>query len=174
MRITYGIDIEKETTPYMAIAAETMATFAAVFVPGKYLVETFPILRFLPSWLPGARFKREGKEWTQIVRRLRDTPWNATVAAMVRSAHPSFVVAAHTEQRDGTAPPSIITSMLERTSGLEGQALAEETTIAKDTASAAYAGTAGVVLTMCVYRPVCIWQVVQTRYDYVQSSCARS
>lgn len=99
MRITYGIDIEKEATPYMAIAAETMATFAAVFVPGKYLVETFPILRFIPSWFPGARFKREGEEWTRIVRRLRDTPWNATAAAMVRSICAFVVTATHTKDR---------------------------------------------------------------------------
>lgn len=88
LSIAYGIDIEKEKTPYMAIAAETMATFAATFVPGKYLVETFPSLRFLPSWLPGARFKREGKAWKPIVERLRNTPWDATVAAMVCQKYP--------------------------------------------------------------------------------------
>ncbi|KAL1939472.1 hypothetical protein VTO73DRAFT_10028 [Trametes versicolor] len=135
MRITYGIDIEKETTPYMAIAAEAMATFAAVFVPGKYLVETFPVLRFLPSWLPGARFKREGKEWTRIVRRLRDTPWNATAAAMVRSIC------------------------------LEGQALAEETTIARDTASSAYAGGADTLFstTMSFFLAMASYPEVQKR-----------
>ncbi|KAI0643943.1 cytochrome P450 [Trametes meyenii] len=127
MRITYGIDIEKErTTPYMAVAAETMETFAATFMPGKYLVETFPVLRFLPSWMPGAAFKRDAKLWRPIVQRLRDTPWNATMAAM----------------KDGTAPPSIVAAMVERAVGLEGKELEEEIAIAKDTASAAYAGGA--------------------------------
>ncbi|KAH9853240.1 cytochrome P450 [Lenzites betulinus] len=128
LSIAYGIDIEREKTPYMAIAAETMATFAATFVPGKYLVETFPSLRFLPSWLPGARFKREGKAWKPIVERLRNTPWDATVAAM----------------KDGVAPQSIVTTMLERTSGhkLDGESLAEEVQMAKDTAAATYAGGA--------------------------------
>lgn len=85
MRISYGIDVDKEKVPYLTIAEDAMQTFSDAFVPGKYLVETFPLLRFLPSWFPGAKFKREGTAWTPIVSRLRDTPWDATVAAMVRS-----------------------------------------------------------------------------------------
>ncbi len=83
MRISYGIDVDKEKVPYLTIAEDAMQTFSDAFVPGRYLVETFPLLRFLPSWFPGAKFKREGTAWTPIVNRLRDTPWNATVAALV-------------------------------------------------------------------------------------------
>ena len=31
-------------------------------VPGAYLVETLPALRYLPSWFPGAGFQREAAE----------------------------------------------------------------------------------------------------------------
>ncbi|KAI0820677.1 cytochrome P450 [Trametes gibbosa] len=149
MRITYGIDIEKATIPYMAIAAQTMATFAATFVPGKYLVETFPILRFLPYWMPGARFKREADAWRPIVQRLRNTPWKATIADM----------------KNGVAQPSIVTTLLERTCGLDGESLADEIKISKDTAASAYAGSADTLFstTMSFFLAMASYPDVQQR-----------
>ena len=68
-----------------------MTTFAATFVPGKYLVEIFPVLRFLPSWFPGARFRREGAAWKKNVQRLRNTPWDAAITAMVVVSVASYI-----------------------------------------------------------------------------------
>ncbi|KAI0643941.1 CyP450 monooxygenase [Trametes meyenii] len=125
IRVAYGIDIDAESTPYLSIASETMATFAATFVPGKYLVETFPILRFLPPWFPGAQFRRDSEKWRPVVQRLRDVPWNATTKAA----------------REGVARPSIATTMVERLAGFkEDEALAEESLLAQDTAATGYAG----------------------------------
>ena len=83
IRIGYGIDMDKSEVDYLGIAEEAMEKFSIIFVPGKYLVETFPILRFLPSWFPGARFKRQAAEWFPLVRKMRDVPWDAAVTAMV-------------------------------------------------------------------------------------------
>ncbi|KAI0357864.1 CyP450 monooxygenase [Trametes cingulata] len=136
VRIAYGIDIDKEDIPYLEIATETMATFGKIFVPGKWLVETFPILRFLPSWLPGAHFKRQAQAWYPVVQRLRDVPYNAVLKFM----------------REGTAPPSILNALLERTSALEGDAsaLAEELQIAKDIPATAYGGGSDTIYTTTV------------------------
>ncbi|KAI0634016.1 cytochrome P450 [Trametes polyzona] len=135
LRIAYGIDIEKENIPYMTIAEEALTTFAATFVPGKYLVETFPVLRLLPSWFPGARFKREGAAWKKKVQRLRDTPWDAAIAAM----------------REGTAPASMATIMMERTPSLQGEDLIEEREIAKSTVGALYSTTMTFILAMASF-----------------------
>ncbi|KAI0772734.1 cytochrome P450 [Trametes elegans] len=124
IRLAYGIDIDDERTPYLAIATAAMATFGETFVPGKYLVETFPILRFLPAWFPGARFKRKAAAWKVLVDRLRNTPWDASMSRF----------------SDGIAAPSFARSMMERTTGLDGKSLQEEIALAKDTAAAAYAG----------------------------------
>ncbi|EIW53604.1 CyP450 monooxygenase [Trametes versicolor FP-101664 SS1] len=130
MRISYGIDVDKEKVPYLTIAEDAMQTFSDAFVPGKYLVETFPLLRFLPSWFPGTKFKREGTAWTSVVNRLRDTPWDATVAAM----------------REGTALPSIVTAWTERASEMEDYAPADEDEVTKNTAATAYAGGSDTML----------------------------
>ncbi|KAH9885226.1 cytochrome P450 [Cubamyces lactineus] len=124
LRVTYGVDIDKESTPYLTIATEAMATFAATFVPGKYFVEVLPILRFIPWWVPGAQFKKDGKAWKPRVQRLTDTPWDACMAAI----------------KIGNAPPSIVTNLMESASHLEEPARGEDTKIAKATSAAAYAG----------------------------------
>ncbi|KAI0654114.1 cytochrome P450 [Cubamyces menziesii] len=124
IRVAYGVDIDKERTPYLAIATDAMAAFAATFVPGKYLVETLPILRFIPGWFPGVQFKKDGKVRTPLVQKLTDTPWDACMAAI----------------RGGGAPPSVVTDLMERASQLEEPTKTEEIQIAKATAAAAYAG----------------------------------
>ena len=91
LRVTYGIDIDKESTPYLTIATEAMATFAATFVPGKYFVEVLPILRYIPWWVPGAQFKKDGKAWKPRVQRLTDTPWGACIAALVSRTSSTYL-----------------------------------------------------------------------------------
>jgi hypothetical protein len=56
---------------------EAIAGVQSAMVPGKYLVDTFPILRYLPSWLvPGMReglaFHRQSLDFfTGLVDRVR-------------------------------------------------------------------------------------------------------
>ena len=83
--VTTGIEVDEEETDYLKIAEDVLALFSAIFVPGKYLVETFPILRFLPEWMPGAQFKRDGKVWTKVVNKLVTIPWKVTGVRLVRT-----------------------------------------------------------------------------------------
>lgn len=82
--MTYGLHVEDPHDEHVTLAEAAVAILIAISVPGKYLVEVFPILRFYPSWLPGAKFKRQGKAWAPIVRRMRDAPWQHTLNNIVR------------------------------------------------------------------------------------------
>ena len=82
-RIAYGIDVDKTDVDYLGIAEEAMQNFSKMFQPGKHLVESFPILRFLPSFFPGGQFKRDAAEGYPVVRAMRDVPWAASKTAMV-------------------------------------------------------------------------------------------
>lgn len=42
-------------------------------VPGKYLVELFPVLQNLPGWFPGAGFKRDASTVREKVLDARRT-----------------------------------------------------------------------------------------------------
>lgn len=86
MCVSYGIEVDEESTgiDYIQIAEESLTVFSEIFVPGKYLVETFPILRHVPGWMPGAAFKRNSTAWKRIHSRLVEIPWMKTKEALVR------------------------------------------------------------------------------------------
>ncbi|KAI0360492.1 CyP450 monooxygenase [Trametes cingulata] len=129
MRIAYGIDV-KEKDEYVTMAEEGLAAFSRLLVPGKYLVELFPILRILPSWLPGTQFQRDAAEAKVVVHRVRDVPWERTLTAM----------------REGSANPSMTTVLMERISGKAGPEALEEAEVARNTVAVAYGAGADTTL----------------------------
>ncbi|KAI0819310.1 cytochrome P450 [Trametes gibbosa] len=128
MRISYGIVLDGLHDRYVDIVEAALAVFSAAFIPGKYLVETFPSLSRLPTWFPGSGFKREGSAWSPIVHRLRDIPYEHTLAKI----------------EDGTAPPSMMRSLFEDVS-IHGnnEEVIEARQICRDATATAYAAGAG-------------------------------
>ncbi|KAJ7664491.1 cytochrome P450 [Mycena polygramma] len=91
MSVTYGIDVLPSDDPYVTLAHEAAQTLSNAGVPGKYLVDALPILQYVPSWLPGASFKRNAKEWRKLSQRLADVPFEETKRRMeLGIARPSF------------------------------------------------------------------------------------
>lgn len=146
IRVGYGIDVDKSDVDYLGIAHSAMAIFSLAFVPGKYLAESFPILRFLPSFFPGAQFKRDAAEWYPIVRRMCDVPWQAALTAI----------------REGCCMPSMATGLTERMAHLEGEARAEEEESSKNAIASAYAGMCNIP-SMTRFTVLIYTQVVQIR-----------
>ena len=58
MKITYGIDVKESGDPYISIAEEALTGLAEAAVIGAFWVDTFPLLRFILSWIPGAGFQK--------------------------------------------------------------------------------------------------------------------
>ena len=51
---------------------------------GTYLVDIFPILRYVPSWVPGATFQKEAKIYRQLQEESRQLPYEETIRNIVR------------------------------------------------------------------------------------------
>ncbi|KAK1236879.1 hypothetical protein MKX08_007827 [Trichoderma sp. CBMAI-0020] len=58
LQLAYGKTVETGDEPIVGDILEVVHTLERVISPGAYLVDTFPILMWLPKWL--APFKREG------------------------------------------------------------------------------------------------------------------
>lgn len=56
--------------------------------PGKYLVDTISWLKYIPEWFPGAKFKRDAKEWYKIAMEFREAPFRATKRNLVYGSSP--------------------------------------------------------------------------------------
>ncbi|KAJ7247309.1 cytochrome P450 [Mycena rebaudengoi] len=102
----YGFDVLPESEPYINRAVNALRTLSDAATPGKYLVDSLPILKYAPDWFPGAEFKRKAKVWRKQVRDSIDLPF----ASVKR------------EMASGTAKPSFTLSCLRNAENLDNQA----------------------------------------------------
>lgn len=57
MGTIYGINIHERGDKYCQLLERMAEVAETILLPGNFLVEAFPVLRYLPSWLPGGGFK---------------------------------------------------------------------------------------------------------------------
>ncbi|KAK6980734.1 cytochrome p450 [Favolaschia claudopus] len=91
MSATYGIEVQPQNDPYVATAEQALHTLAVAAVPGRYLVDVFPILKYVPSWFPGAGFRRSAEIWKQLALATVETPFAETKRRMLGTETSSFV-----------------------------------------------------------------------------------
>ncbi|KAF8210916.1 cytochrome P450 [Mycena galopus ATCC 62051] len=75
MSVTYGIKVQTQDDPFIALARDAIHTAADASVPGRFLVDVVPALRYIPEWFPGAGFKRLAKEWGKMLTDMIDLPF---------------------------------------------------------------------------------------------------
>ncbi|KAJ7065520.1 cytochrome P450 [Mycena amicta] len=90
MDIAYGIKVP-EADPYINMIEEAMHALAKATIPGAFLVDTFPALKYVPSWFPGASFKRRAAYWRKGTKEALELPFEETRKnMMLGTAVPSF------------------------------------------------------------------------------------
>ena len=67
LRVAYGLDLAGSEA-YIAMLRQLLDTGSALSLPGKYLVEAIPALQYVPTWFPGAGFKREALRANVVIR----------------------------------------------------------------------------------------------------------
>ena len=75
MKIGYGISVQESEDPYISIAEEAMHGAGEAGIPGAFWVDLFPILKYVPSWVPGAGFKRKAAYWREITNAMAEKPF---------------------------------------------------------------------------------------------------
>ncbi|CAA7261117.1 unnamed protein product [Cyclocybe aegerita] len=121
---TYGLNVESKDDPYISLAKEAIHTLEIASIPGAFLVDDIPILKYVPDWFPGAGFKRNAKDWKKLALTMREKPFEAA----------KHNIAA------GTPIPSFVSTSLKRMREDSKETLTEE--IIRDVAAVLYgAGT---------------------------------
>ena len=73
-----------QNDPLTSIAEAGMDRFSQATQPGRFLVDVFPWLRFVPDWLPGTGWKKTAREWRQLRDRMYNTGYEWTLEQIVR------------------------------------------------------------------------------------------
>ncbi|KAJ6561796.1 cytochrome P450 [Mycena capillaripes] len=100
LRIAYGYIVKDGKDYYVDLAEELAKMTGEAIQPGRWLVDSFPILRHVPSWFPGAGFKR----WAAEKRKRSDEILFSPLKLV------------HEQMTNGTALPSFTADLLKSTS----------------------------------------------------------
>ncbi|KAJ7917029.1 cytochrome P450 [Mycena leptocephala] len=95
MSVAYGIDVKPANDPYITQADAALHSLVNAAVPGRFLVDSIPLLKYVPPWFPGAGFKRQANTWRSLARGMVDKPFTQAKLniAMGKAPH-SFIASA--------------------------------------------------------------------------------
>ena len=75
MKITYGIDVQESDDPYILLTEESLSGLEHAAIPGAFWVDFFPILKYVPSWIPGAGFQKKAAIWREVNASMSQKPF---------------------------------------------------------------------------------------------------
>ncbi|KAK6977026.1 cytochrome P450, partial [Favolaschia claudopus] len=75
LQLAYGYRIkENGSDPIVDLVDRGMRQFSDAMRPGKFLVDVLPILKYIPSWFPGAGFQHLAKKYRRTCKEAADIP----------------------------------------------------------------------------------------------------
>lgn len=83
MDIVYGKELVKENDPYMENLEVSTKVLIEAAIPGQFLVDLVPPLKYIPSWVPGAGFKRKAAICKDANVKLLEDPWSESRLKLV-------------------------------------------------------------------------------------------
>lgn len=82
------MDAKPENDPNIERCEAAIGQLSQATMDGNYLVDTLPILKYVPSWMPGAGFKAYAEEARPKTLAMFDVPYIEALERMVRcNAH---------------------------------------------------------------------------------------
>ncbi|KXN85119.1 O-methylsterigmatocystin oxidoreductase [Leucoagaricus sp. SymC.cos] len=149
MKIAYGLDVKEMNDPYVSNVEKAMHGLSEGGDPGKFLVNLLPSMKHIPSWFPGASWKRMAESFAALNKKVADAPFELVKKQIVR-----------------VPPPSIFSSTL-----IEGLAdrtdlnREEEERISRDICALAYFAGADTTVSsvQSFFLAMCLYQEVQKK-----------
>lgn len=76
LSVVYGYKATSSNDEYLVLAEKGMDLLANKMASGLgiWSVDVFPFLRYIPSWFPGASFKRKAVIWGATIRQFAEAP----------------------------------------------------------------------------------------------------
>ncbi|KAJ7580221.1 cytochrome P450 [Mycena floridula] len=75
MQLAYGIEVQDDSDPFIELIEEANDNFSAATTPGAFAVDFVPSLRYIPSWFPGAGFKKLADQFRQAFNDMVEKPY---------------------------------------------------------------------------------------------------
>ncbi|KAG8788493.1 hypothetical protein FRC12_014494 [Ceratobasidium sp. 428] len=76
IRMVYGYKVDSSDDKFVQAAEEVMAVFSDVLSPGRWMVEVFPLLRYVPAWFPFMIVKQRLPGWQKSIDAYENETFN--------------------------------------------------------------------------------------------------
>ena len=83
MKIGYGIIVKESNDPYISTAEIAFDGASEAGIPGAFLVDVFPILKYVPSWFPGAGFQKKAARVREATNTMAEKPFRLVQEQLV-------------------------------------------------------------------------------------------
>ncbi|KAF9522936.1 cytochrome P450 [Crepidotus variabilis] len=104
LQLTYGYKVQEGKDEFVDLIERNNDNFSTTIMPGAFLVDVFPWLKYMPEWLPGTGFLKLAREWRKTTQATADVPYAYTESQMAAgTASTSFI---STGLEDNEANPS--------------------------------------------------------------------
>lgn len=90
--LAYGLKIRDADDPFIDLAQRALQTVLDAVIPGAFLVDLIPWLKYVPDWMPGASFQKKAKMWRKLQEDLRELPYAEGVKIFVSSDNPRYKI----------------------------------------------------------------------------------
>ncbi|CUA73980.1 O-methylsterigmatocystin oxidoreductase [Rhizoctonia solani] len=74
LRFAYSHTVAEDHDPLVELINRSLQS-VSIALSSTYFVEFLPLLRYIPEWFPGARFKTQAREWAEIRRESIEAPF---------------------------------------------------------------------------------------------------
>ncbi|KAI0318070.1 cytochrome P450 [Amylostereum chailletii] len=131
-RIIYGATEESESSAFTKLAEEAIDIFKSLADPTSgWMVDVFPVLQYLPSWMPGGSFHKKAKNFREgVVGRMLDEPFRVALERITA----------------GTSEPCLVSRLIP--GGIENTLDEHSLCLIRNAATSAYLG--GIDTSVCV------------------------
>nr|ADN06377.1 PAH-inducible cytochrome P450 monooxygenase PC-PAH 2 [Phanerodontia chrysosporium] len=91
LRIGYGHNIAEGDDELVQMMDDALVGFNRAAVPGAFLVDIIPALKWVPTWCPGTSWKRQAQEWKDLFVRMTEGPYAMAQQQAERGGHDNIV-----------------------------------------------------------------------------------
>ncbi|KAI9572270.1 cytochrome P450 [Boletus coccyginus] len=94
MAAVYGYETQPKNDRILHVVDRMLSFSTSAMTPEREaLASTFPILKYIPTWMPGSRFRRDAIQCRYYCKEMLEAPFEHTVNAMASGDAPSSMTA---------------------------------------------------------------------------------
>ncbi|KAI0082010.1 cytochrome P450 [Panus rudis PR-1116 ss-1] len=117
LEVGYGHKVQDVNDRHMQVAGSAIGGFVEMATPGQFLIEFLPFLRYVPSWMPGANFKRQVLTWRRDLQRMFQEPFDEMKQRMVAGQQPSCLAADILKSKPNSLSPEEVEALARNVPG---------------------------------------------------------